>query len=389
MLRVTLFTICILLSSLAKASNIYFAGVGFVSTTVSAQNSLLFSTKFEERNSLTEPFFSRLYSEIEGFTLGNGDIVSTGLASLKTNNDVTLALTFESEELVINKIADNEYTLKYTLDAPILIYDVSKQSVLSSQPIRLAITDISDHYPSDDELIDFTSSVFLGLDRNIENSLLLNEFFRILEDIEIKNSYAFSIQVTDVSFSDNASNYLSKHSIDPDYYSQKLASTFSSILSTELGVPVLPFIKGDTIGRKVALRFRETGVMSLEIPEPTFSIELLHRGFATKLLEESKSAQRYTFGTGLNVKVQNNIFQEILFDRSFQLGIPKNFTKQMQIQESYWHSESIAALIAGVINQFNEYDRSWVKEHISGKYNDKDVKSEFELIRNGVLANLR
>ena len=84
--------------------------------------------------------------------------------------------------------------------------------------------------------------------------------------------------------------------------------------------------------------------MSLKIPEPTFSIELLHRGFATKLLEENQSVQRLVFGSGLNLKVIDNSFQEKLIDRSFQLGIPKNFRKQTQVQETYWHSESVSPL---------------------------------------------
>lgn len=365
-----------------------FAGIGFVQSTRVANENLIHAGRFGTRSELSSPFFDRVSEEITNVVLGDGQSIVLGLASLASNESTSLALTFESEEVVINRLSEKEYTLKYTLDAPVVVFDVIKQTVLTSYPVRLAATNSYEYEPTPQDIEKFTNSLYLGSSGDARDSLVINSFLDALKILEIQQSYGFNIQVKDITLSENAELYFQKHNIDKDFYRQKIASAFGSILNTELSVPVLPYIKGDAIARRISLNFEETGLIDLEIPEATFSIDLGLRGFGTKLIQESGLVQRYAFVVGLTVEVVDEGFATSVTSRSYQLGIPKNFTKAMLVNEVYWHNEAMLALMSGVVKQFSSYDRKWAREHVAGEYSDRDLRKEFENVMSDVFEQL-
>lgn len=365
-----------------------FAGIGFVQSTSLANENLIHAGRFGSRTELSSPFFDRVSEEITSISLGDGRSVVSGLASLANNESISLALTFESEEVVINRLSENEYTLKYTLDAPVVVFDVIKQTVLTSYPVRLAATNSYKQEPSFKDIEEFINTLYLGINGDARDSLVISGFFDALEILEIQQSYGFYIQIKEITLSENAESYFQKHNIDKDFYMQKIASAFGSILNTELSVPVLPYIKGDAIARKISLNFEETGLIDLEIPEATFSIDLGIRGFGTKLIQESDLVQRYAFVVGLTIEIIDEGFATNVTSRSYQLGIPKNFTKAMLMDEVYWHNEAMLSLMSGIVKQFSSYDRKWAREHVAGEYSDRDLRIEFQNVMSDVFEQL-
>ena len=382
------FIIAIPTRSLAQAA-VRFAGIGFVQSSVVARDNLIHAGRFGTKTDLSSPFFNRAYEEISQLELNDGRRIELGLASLSNNETTSLALTFESEEVVINRLTDDEYALKYTLDAPVVVFDVVKQSVLTSYPVRLAATNSYDHEPTTTDIENFTNTLFLGSSGDASDSLVIDSFLDAITVLEIQENYGFSIQVENIELTENAELYFKKHDIDKDFYKQKIASAIGSIINTEQGVPVLPYVKRDALARKISLNFEETGVISLETPEATFSINLGLRGFGTKVIQESQLAKRYAFGVGLSVEIVDNSFESKVTSRAYQQGIPKNFTKTMLVDEVYWHSEAMLALINGVVKQLSSYDSEWAKEHVSGEYSDRELRKEYGNVIKDVFEQLR
>jgi hypothetical protein len=378
-----------MIGSVNAQQSVNFAGLGFVQTSRAAKDNLVHASRFVTKSPISAPFIEKIYEKASSTTLKDGRKIEVGLASLANSETISLALTFESEEIVLNHLSENEYSVRYVLDAPIIAYDIVKQAVLASYPIRLASTTSFDHEPSAEEIELFVNQMYLGVEGDASESMLVKEFEKSLALLDIKQAHGFSIQVKEVSFSDNAKAYLAKNGISEDFYSQKMASIFSSLLSTELNVPVLPYIRGDALARKISLNFEETGLLSLDIPDATFNVNLGLMGFGTKLLQESALVKRYSFGVGLEVEYIDGGFNSVIARHSYQLGIPKNFTNIMELNETYWHNESLAALVHGVIGQYSAYDRKWAEEHISGEYSDREIKKDFEKIMNDVIGQLQ
>ncbi len=376
-------------SAVNAQQSVNFAGVGFVQTSSTARDNLVHASRFVTRSPLSAPFIDRVFEKTSSTTLQDGRKIELGLASLANRETISLALTFESEEVVLNRLSDNEYSARYALDAQIIVFDIVKQTVLASFPIRLASTTSFDHDPSAEEIELFVNQMYLGEEGDVSESMIVNEYVNSLAVLDIKQAYAFSIQVKEIRFSDNAKAYLAKNRISEDFYSQKMASMFSSLLNTELNVPVLPYVKGDALARKISLNFEETGLLSLDIPDATFNVNLVMKGFGTKLLQESALAKRYSFGVGLEVEYIDVGFGTVIARHSYQLGIPKNFTNIMQIDETYWHNESLAALMYGVISQYPAYDKKWAREHVSGEYSGREIKKDFEKIMNDIIKQLQ
>jgi hypothetical protein len=377
-------------SSVAYAQDdAHFAGIGFVQTTASAIEQMKYARSYVTRTEQSQAFFDAIYSGIGSVVMKNGARIETGPASLATNNVISIALAFESEELIINKLADEEFSARYTLDAPIIVFDVSKQSIMASYPLRLASTTSFSHFPSEDELTEFVRSLYIVAGGDSTNALVVREFLQALSVLELKEAYGFSIQVTDVFFSESARAYMQSNEIDSNFFQQQIASTFASILSTDLNIPVLPFLKGDAIERRIALNFFESGVLDLELPRATFAVKLTLRGLGTKLLQESSLTKSYSFGSGLTVQIVDAAFNQVISERSYQLGIPKSFTKNMIVNERYWHKESLAALMSGILSQYSDYDKSWAKEHVVDDVPDRELVTEAQAVNNNVLSKLR
>lgn len=388
--------LCLASAAQGRLEQLNFAGVGFVQTAQLASEAFPHAQRFTTRNEFSEPFYRQVYSVVQANSDLDGFTLTAGQASLARGATRSLALAIEAERLVINRLSAQEYSARYVVDAVILLFDFQGQNFLSAYPLRLAQTTSFDGYPSETDLFDFTASLFNGnLDRpdvtgdSGSASLIVRKFEEALRRFTVRDSYQFSIQVTDIELSSNAIQYLHENKQDEAIFIQWLASTFTAMLGEKVGIPVLPFVKGEIIDRKIAVSFEETGLIGLEIPKPSFEVRLRMRGFGTKLLEKSEHVNRYSFITGLGVDIVDATFEDLLISRNYQLGIPKNFTQDMYLNEAYWHTESLASLIDGILQQFVVPDRDWLQAHVPKAPTYKVLVDEITSVNQNVFNALK
>ena len=374
-----------------------FAGIGFIQTGQLAAEAFPHAQRFLTRTEFSEPFYRQLYSVIRGHEASTEFTLTDSQASMARGTTQSLALAIEAEDLVINRLSAEEYSARYVVDAVIVLFDFSGQNFLSAYPLRVAQTTSFTGYPSERELSTFTARLFNGTNppekqsdnQELPQSLIVRKFTEGLERVQIRETYQFSIQVTDIELSQNAETYLRKNKKTKALFEQRLANTFTTLMAEKIGVPVLPYLKGEVIDRKMALSFEEIGLIGLAMPEPSFEVHLRMRGFGTKLIDQSEHVERYAFITGVGLDIVDAAFEDLLMSRNYQLGIPKNFTEEMLINEPYWHMESLASLLSGILDQFVVPDRAWLEAHMPKGPPYQALVGEIETVNQNVFNVLK
>ena len=394
-----IFALAMLASSHVSAAPqpLTFAGIGFIQTGQLAAEAFPHAQRFLTRTEFSEPFYRQIYSVIRGHEVSTEFTLTDSQASMARGTTQSLALAIEAEDLVINRLSAEEYSARYVVDAVIVLFDFSGQNFLSAYPLRVAQTTSFTGYPSERELSTFTARLFNGTNvpekksdnQELPQSLIIRKFTEGLERVQIRETYQFSIQVTDIELSQNAEAYLRQNKKAKALFEQRFANTFTTLMAEKIGVPVLPYLKGEVIDRKMALSFEEIGLIGLAMPEPTFEVHLRMRGFGTKLIDRSAHVERYAFITGVGLDIVDAAFEDLLLSRNYQLGIPKNFTKEMFINESYWHMESLASLLSGILDQFVVPDRAWLEAHMPKAPPYQALVGEIETVNQNVFNVLK
>lgn len=114
------------------------------------------------------------------------------------------------------------------------------------------------------------------------------ELSNALSRLKLNNSGKNTVQVASVKISDAALQVIPT-TATPKEISQKAGENFTQFLSSNQGITMLPFVKGHAVGNKLAGKFSDGRVYSLELPEPDYAIDIEVTHFVKKI-HDTKSA---------------------------------------------------------------------------------------------------
>ena len=115
---------------------------------------------------------------------------------------------------------------------------------------------------------------------NIGDINFLDEFTARLQEIKIKEAYNHRLKVTEVVLGEKSFQLMPEMvKTHQDGYKKFVAQQFSSFLSANHGVSVLPYTAGHAIQGKMALRFENGTALNLSVPEADIPFIITVRGF--------------------------------------------------------------------------------------------------------------
>ena len=157
-------------------------------------------------------------------------------------------------------------------------------------------------------------------------------------------------------------------------------------------MPVLPYLTGDAIGKKMPLKVSNIkDSMNLTVPPADYLVDVKLRGLFKKKLGETDKRLAWSFINGLAVTFKHATSNRpAYFEGKFQYGrvkeVPKSLSATDDISE---FEESIISLINQISNNLSGENKSWLKEHMGKKIKTKKVVKDLKVLEAKVFSKVR
>jgi hypothetical protein len=359
--RLILFGVILVLASssqaLADDIKVHFAGFAFRGDFAHIQKN--FPHAFEiskdvlpdQRGALD----AALVDRVKNLKIKNGEIVTGELARLG-DGSLTLACCLDTELVSIEEY-DDGYKIVIDLGAQALLFDYDQMRLVASFPIMVELVDFMQEKPDELTIRERVRDLLLTSKYGIN---LFDDFVSILSQVEFKRSYGSAIKVTNVVIEEKAIAELSEtYSEDIDNFKTFVAQNFGKYLSKNQSVSILPYSKGSDIGNKMAVRFINSKVFELAIPEPQFAAEITVRGFKKVCTEEKSAGSCWVYGSYTNIKISQQALGKVYLDEKVKFAVSKIIpSSQKSVQDWPSFQNSLIGLFNEMTRQFSE-DRKY------------------------------
>jgi hypothetical protein len=346
------------------SEKLYYAGIGYMGS-FEARNSLYkySADLFEHKDRIVEDSLLKRLNAIEN---KNIEISTDELVDHDKEVALTLAFALENESVSTERIGD-AYKVYIDIRANILVFDHNEMKVVALYPIAIQLRDKRETLPSDAELKAIIRELYISNRYGIN---IFDEVEKRLSSLELKPSYSETIKVSKVSISGNsqseipdlASNKGDEGKNLEDHYKAFLAQVFTTYLSKNQNVSVLPYTEGEVIGATMKTVMSNGKKYSLKIPDETYSIELELLKLKKAKLGENKYKSVWGYANYFNVKLLIPDVDKVLMDAKFRGLVQKEIIKSSTHTVNDWpiYKESVYILFDNLTKNISERDSDWL-----------------------------
>jgi hypothetical protein len=382
-LQLNLLLLLFLPCSVLAEETLQFAGFAFLGESADDEknypHSLKISNPYQGNEgtpldaALRFPLDAALRNKLKAEELRFG-INTSDSADLKSGNTLSLAFALDRETVFHERVCDgNKLVIELSAQALLVDFENLEPSIIGSYPMIVQYIDRPKNPPTDEYIRGLIKKLYLGgLSVNI-----FDEFIRVVSTVEIKRKYGLRIKVTDVEVKEEALPYLPEQFSGPnlDNFRIYVAQSFSSALSTNQRVSVLPYTEGGAIANKMAARFSNGDVYNLLIPKTDFSIKLTVSGFKKVLFDKNAIGESWVYGVYVEPKVFEKLSGDVLFEHPVKNGATKKVLScQTDIDDWPAYQETMLVLYDEFTKQISAQEKDWSKTHMGDKAMVKELK---------------
>lgn len=278
---------------------------------------------------------------------------------------------------VVSLALDREYVsvedlgahTKITVEASgqLLFMDYQTLTLIASYPVDSQVSTTVDQY-DESQLTGLIEQLYFFSDVGDANGNGL------LEQAAIKLSNAnpaefadgARFQVTDVLLSDKANKLVDSESI----FKQFLGQYFTSRLSYQYKLNVIPFVKGYAIGNVMVGRFSNGDVYNLTLPLPDYEFVL-----AVNDINKLEKGRVNIYGSELGIGFSQPELGRSYLNDYFYYVVQKLISKnQKTVDDWSAYEDAMIVLIDDIVDQLGNPDKKWIKDHS----NDESVYKRFK-----------
>ena len=366
--RSTLAALILLLIPLcsAKASplSVYYAGFAFAGDNANVKTSFPLTSKLlEEHDPSGRPMIeAALTSRMTSVINPSLSLLMGKLGNYKSGDAVSLAFAVDWENVTTEKLGDKTKVV-VDIHAEILVFDFAEMKVIGAFPLGVQIRDVQDSDVSEAHKLALVHDIYYGTGP----SNIFDRFVDRLNTLVIKPAYGNRIGVVSVDIEDKARATLAEANTTADPFVSFTALAFSKFLSTNQGVAVLPYSKGQAIGGKMSAVFANGEVYQLAIPEPDYAVHLTVRGFKKVKLDQTAAETAWAYGSYIHVRIDQPELAKTYLDTDFKFA-PVKKVPTGEVVEKDWpaYQESLLSLLDQLTKQVSMQDKAWTAQWATG-----------------------
>jgi hypothetical protein len=285
----------------------------------------------------------------------DGLTLSTDSGNLDKGDSLSLAFVTTWENVAQERVRD-KYKVTFDLRAEALVFDFHTMKVIAAYPFGMQVRDVSSEAPTPSAIRAAFSNMYLDPQHSI-----FDVFVKTLQTAHIKRSYGAYAQVVDVSFEPKALDVMASVGADPERTKDFVATSFESSLTQNASIPILPYIKGQAIGRKMTARFSNGKVYNLTLPDPDFRITITVNGFKKVSVDENSLETAFAYANYMKVNISTPLREAPYLNGDFKFAVPKTVPKTVgQTDDWAAYQESILSFMDGLTKQFSSLDSGWL-----------------------------
>lgn len=277
-----------------------------------------------------------------------------------------VSLALDREYVSIEDLGDY---IKITVEASgqLLFMDYQTLTLIASYPVDSQVSTTVDHY-DDTQLADLIEQLYFFSDVGDANGngLLEQAAIQLGKANPIEFADGARFQVTDVLLSDKTAELVQDESI----FKQFLGQYFTSRLSFQYDLNVIPFVKGYAIGNAMVGRFSNGEVYNLKLPSPDYEFVV-----AVEDLRQSSNERSNVYGSVLGIGFSQPELGRAYLNDYFYYVVEKLIGKdQKTVDDWSAYEDAMIVLIDDIVKQLGKPDRKWIKNHA----NDASVYKRFK-----------
>lgn len=253
----------------------------------------------------------------------------------RSSSGSSLAITVTREN-VDKEIILGKTKLIYNLAFNLYILDFSQMTVVQSYPFRVSFIELYQQMPEESQI----RAQILSL---IQNQLL-NSIKSKQMQIAIRSSSSLAMKVANVEISNESAAILAAYQQNQDSYKAILANQLTNSFAFGLNIAMLPYAK-DYAGQKMALSFSDARILSFEIPQAAYDIDLRLDKFHKALYKESASERVDIYGAYITVKIYDAELCTQYWNQQIKYGATKQSIKNQSLDDFANYNEVLLKTI--------------------------------------------
>ena len=344
--------------ALAVPQNINYAGFAFLGDYSQREKLYRYSSRIQAIKVGKRPALEVALQGALKHHFRNENInLSFGLGDRK---NASMALAFAvSNESVRYQGLNNGFNAIFLIFAQILVFDFDESKVIANFPVAILHNEVVKRKLGDAATLGIFKKLYLDL--NSESNIFRRWVAR-LNTINPKASYGNYCKLTNLEVNPKILNDPINKISDARAFQLQSAQFFESVLSTHQNIPMVPYTKGEAIGKKMPARFANGTSVQFQLPESDYNVTINIRPFKT-VKKESKNIRRYIFASFASFKVEQPDTGNVVFDGVFR-NIPivtVDKSRNIVLDQWYERQKSLRTLFADFSRQISKRDGVWLK----------------------------
>ena len=408
------------------ADFIQYSGVSYIAQNSSVEDAYPNSLKIEKH--LRKIIFNHLSENIP-----QDSSLKLSVSESFEEDPLSLIISIDNENLSSIQL-NNNCLRTYSIGLQVITYNLKSQQILSIKPFAIRkiyldplIKNSCKENNEKENLLRF-SEIYFGLDisksdykeyisldddsliMKVKSTSLKNNSYMtkssfllpVLEDVLSSNYFdsrrqSFFVGVEDIVLSSFSKDQMSgqkelkknhlflnsnDYNFDDRQFKVWVGQQFSKWFSETFDYPIIPFVKGKSLGRDIAIKFADQDkILNLKLPKLDFGFIIKLKGFKKVKLDESNLREAYAWAAFADIEFHNVGIQKIT-----QIELKNVFTDEVNKGDSVddWNNFNLSLnrILKDYVSNLNNADKKWILK--SSKMSTKDFKKHSNLIKTNI-----
>ena len=354
----------------AEVVDVHWAGFAFLGDYSQRETRYPYTSKIANQKVNGDSVIDKsLRSKLQGFSTSNYNL-DTGLGDLESGEGLSMALGVSYEDVYVVPF-DGDYKVSYEIGLNLVVFDFVDKKIITVYPLRFLRNEVFSHRPTEAENEKIIKSLYGDNGFNI-----LQETINRMGGLVIRPSYGSYIGVRNVNISNQAFEKIPNNILANDIIKTQVAQELEGLLSKNTYTPVVPFSKGEIIGRSMAARFSNGKAYMLKLPELDYYIDVELRDFKKKSSEDHKG-----FASLITIKASTDLAEISNIKLSHNAWVINEMSGNSKDSQWTLYEESLSKLLNDFTKQLAISNSQWIKQHSVTKNAEKQMEGFRGLIR--------
>jgi len=377
--QIYVFLALLIFSSVISATEITVAGFAFAGDYLSAASRFPYTYKlFQKAKDANKANGSLSYQIINRTkSISNSEFTLMPLdvqANLKNDQTLMTVLLLTSEVVSIENYG-SYYKTFVNLRGDSLIFDYKNLTIVRSDPISVVLFDATAEKPTEERILGFVDNLI----RRDDGRGLITQFTRRLASATIPKPGTKTVQVRKGEISTEALALLPNSlRTNPAVIEAMLSDSFASIISSRIGIPMLPNSVGHAVGGVMSMRLENGDDYKLKVGEGDYLFDLKLNKLVKLKTSENNVGTAYVYGVYINMRFFEPTLNIDYISSDFKNGesavVPSS---QIASDDFSGYQDAIRGLFLKFAEATAQPGNKWIETATS----NKNIEAQFESVR--------